>query len=151
MRYYVQRISGTTPVTAGGTCGSATAPITATSCTDAAVADGSYTYKVVTLFNSWTATSAPSGKVTVTAAPTVSAVSPIAGPIAGGTVVTITGTNLTGATAVKFGTATATFTVVSATSVTATAPAGTAGTVDVTVTTAGGTSATNTVDKFTYS
>ena len=37
------------------------------------------------------------------AAPTVSAVNPNAGPIAGGTSVTITGTNFTGATAVSFG------------------------------------------------
>ena len=57
---------------------------------------------------------------------------------------TITGTDFTGATAVKFGTTAATgFTVNSATSITATAPAGAAGTVDVTVTTPGGTSATS--------
>ena len=50
------------------------------------------------------------------------------GPAAGGTAVTITGTNFTGATAVKFGTTAATtFTVNSATSITATAPAGVGG------------------------
>ena len=50
---------------------------------------------------------------------------------------TITGTNFTGATAVKFGaTNAASFTVNSATSITATSPAG-SGTVDVTVTTVG--------------
>ncbi|WP_048555691.1 IPT/TIG domain-containing protein, partial [Nostocoides japonicum] len=65
--------------------------------------------------------------------------------------VTITGTNLTGATAVKFGTTPATkLKVVSAKKATATSPAGTAGTVDVTVTTPGGTSPTNTADRFTY-
>jgi hypothetical protein len=66
--------------------------------------------------------------------------------------VTITGTNFTGATRVSFGTTPATsFTVVSATQITAKDPAGTAGhTVNVTVTTAGGTSATNSADKFTY-
>lgn len=75
-------------------------------------------------------------------APTVTALSPASGAAGGGTSVTLTGTNLTGATAVNFGTAAASaFTVNSATSITATAPAG-AGTVDVTVTTAGGTSAT---------
>jgi hypothetical protein len=64
--------------------------------------------------------------------------------------VTIIGTNLTGATAVKFGATTATsFTVNSATSITAIAPAGT-GTADITVTTAGGTSATSPADQFTY-
>jgi hypothetical protein len=70
------------------------------------------------------------------AAPTAIAVSPNTGPAAGGTVVTITGMNLNGATAVAFGgTAATNATVVSATQVTVTAPAGSAGTVDVTVTT----------------
>jgi uncharacterized repeat protein (TIGR03803 family) len=69
-------------------------------------------------------------------------VSPGSGPSAGGTQVTITGTNLTGATAVMFGaTAAAAFTVDSATQITATAPPHAAGGVDVTVTTPGGTSA----------
>ena len=75
------------------------------------------------------------------AVPTVSGLSPTAGPAVGGTLVTITGTGFTGATAVDFGTTPATdFTVVSDTSITADSPAGT-GTVDVTVTTPGGTSA----------
>ena len=82
--------------------------------------------------------------------PTVTALNPTAGPTAGGNSVTITGTNLTGATAVKFGTASATITTDTATSITATAPAGTAGSVDVTVTTPGGTSATGTADRYTY-
>ena len=79
------------------------------------------------------------------------AVSPNTGPIAGGTSVTITGTNFTGATAVSFGgTAAAGFSVVSATSITATSPAHAAGAVDVTVTTPSGTSATSASDTFTY-
>ena len=82
---------------------------------------------------------------------TVSAVSPNSGPTAGGTPVTITGTNLTGATGVKFGSAVATsVTVVSNTEITATSPAGTAGTVDVTVSNGASTSATTTADHFTY-
>ena len=69
-------------------------------------------------------------------APTVTSISPTTGPTAGGTSVTITGTNLTGATSVNFGSEAATeVTVVDATTVTATAPSGTAGGVDVTVTT----------------
>ena len=88
---------------------------------------------------------------TYVGAPTVSSVSPTAGPTAAGTSVTIAGTNLTGATAVKFGGANATgVTVVSPTQITATAPAGSAGTVDVTVTTTGGTSATSANDHYTY-
>ena len=86
-----------------------------------------------------------------TAAPTVSAVNPNAGPLAGGTSVTITGTNFTGATAVSFGgTAAASFAVVNATSITATSPAHAAGAVDVRVTTPNGTSATSASDMFTY-
>jgi hypothetical protein len=81
--------------------------------------------------------------------PTVASVNPTWGPVAGGSAVTITGTNLASATAVKFGSTPGTVTADSATSITATAPSGT-GTVDVTVTTPGGTSATSSYDKFTY-
>jgi hypothetical protein len=81
--------------------------------------------------------------------PTVTKLKPTSGPTGGGTSVTITGTNLTGATAVKFGeTSAAAFKVVSDTSITATAPAEQAGIVDVTVTTPGGTSALSTADRF---
>jgi len=80
----------------------------------------------------------------------VTAISPTSGPAAGGTSVIITGSNLNGATAVRFGaTAASSFTVNSPTQITATAPAGT-GTVDVTVTTADGTSATTAAGRFTY-
>jgi uncharacterized repeat protein (TIGR02543 family) len=83
--------------------------------------------------------------------PTITAITPTSGPASGGTTVTITGSNLTGATAVRFGSAAATnVTVNSDTRITATTPAMAAGTVDVTVTTAGGTSATSSGDQFTY-
>lgn len=73
-------------------------------------------------------------------APTITAVSPASGPTTGGTSVTITGTNFTGATGVSFGgTAATAFTVNSATSITATAPARDAGAVAVSVTTPEGT------------
>jgi IPT/TIG domain len=66
--------------------------------------------------------------------PTVTALSPTSGTTAGGTPVTVTGTNFTGATAVNFGgTPAASFSVGGPTSITATSPAGT-GTVDVRVT-----------------
>ena len=58
-------------------------------------------------------------------APTVSKVEPTSGPAAGGTTVTITGTNLTGASEVKFGAEHATgVKAESPTKVTATSPAG---------------------------
>jgi hypothetical protein len=80
--------------------------------------------------------------------PTVSDVSPGKGPTGGGTTVAITGTNFTEATAVKFGSTSASFTVVSATSIAATSPVQAAGAVDVTVTTPGGTSALSSADVF---
>ncbi|MFI5877354.1 IPT/TIG domain-containing protein [Streptomyces sp. NPDC051445] len=67
-------------------------------------------------------------------------VSPNQGSTGGGTLVTITGTNLSGTSAVKFGSKSATsVTNVSPTQVTAVSPSG-SGTVGITVTTPGGTS-----------
>ena len=85
-----------------------------------------------------------------TYAPTVSGLNPAFGPSAGGTLVTITGTGFTGATAVDFGTSPApSFTIVSTTSITAASPTG-GGSVNVTVTTPAGTSAVSPADVFTY-
>jgi hypothetical protein len=87
----------------------------------------------------------------IQAAPTLASIDPNTGPTTGGTVVTITGTNLNGASAVKFGANNATsFTFVSATQITATSPAGSLGAVYVTVTTPGGTSAASAGAQFTY-
>lgn len=71
--------------------------------------------------------------------PTITSISPTAGPTSGGTSVTITGTGFTGPLTVRFGTTATTFTVNSSTQLTAIAPPGT-GTVQVTVTGSGGTS-----------
>jgi hypothetical protein len=84
-------------------------------------------------------------------APAITAINPASGPEAGGTMITITGTDLLGATAVHFGaTAATSFTVTSDTQITVTAPAGADGVVDVTVTTAAGTSPTAAADHYTY-
>src|SRR5262249_27033702 len=85
-------------------------------------------------------------------APNVTSVSPTSGPPSGGTSVTVTGTNFTGATAVTFGSVAATsFTVNSSTSIAATSPAENPGPpVDIRVTTAGGISAINSGDQFTF-
>ncbi|HEY0974023.1 MAG TPA: choice-of-anchor Q domain-containing protein [Solimonas sp.] len=89
----------------------------------------------------------------ISPAPTVTALNPTSGPAAGGTRVTITGTNFGSVTGpfVKFGSADATgVSRLNATTIEATAPAGT-GTVNVTVTTDEGTSANNgTLDDYTY-
>jgi hypothetical protein len=84
--------------------------------------------------------------------PAITGITPDVGRLAGGTTVTITGTNLGGVTAVNFGGIPATsFTINSPTQVSATSPAvTTATTVDITVTGPGGTSATSTADQFSY-
>ena len=65
----------------------------------------------------------PADDFTYVAAPTVSSVSPVLGPLTGNTTVTITGTNFTGASAVSFDATSATsFTIVTSTQITATSP-----------------------------
>jgi len=96
-------------------------------------------------------TTTDAGGFTYVAAPTITSVTPSNGPTSCSTVVTITGTGFTGATAVDFGTnPAASFTVDSPTQITAATPAGPAGTFHTTVTTPGGTSATSAADQFTY-
>jgi IPT/TIG domain len=98
-----------------------------------------------------TSSTSPTDQFSYVPAPTVTGVSPHTGPVGGGTAVTIAGTNLTGATAVKFGSTAATsFTVKSTTSIVAVLPAETAGQVDVTVTTIGGTSAISSADVYKF-
>ncbi len=100
-----------------------------------------------------TSSGGPSYTYTTPLKPTVTSVSPTTGPVAGGTTVTIKGTNLTAAApVVDFG-ATAATNIVSdsASTIVVTSPQAPAvGTVHVTVTTTGGTSATGTKDQFTY-
>jgi large repetitive protein len=104
----------------------------------------------VTTAGGTSATSA-ADKYTYAAPPTVSGISPASGPALGGTVVTITGTNLANPTAVKFGGSNAAvITPVSATQITAVSPSGSAGAKDVQVTTPGGTSTTSSADQFTF-
>ncbi len=85
-------------------------------------------------------------------APTVASISPETGVAAGGTTVTIAGTNFEEGAAVHFGSTSAASVVVnSESSITAVAPAGTPGaTVDVTVTTLGGTTSVSEADRFRY-
>jgi IPT/TIG domain len=78
--------------------------------------------------------------------PALTGISPASGSTGGGTSVTLTGTDLTGAT-VSFGSTTVTPTGDTGTQLTLTSPAGSAGTVNVTVTTPGGTS---NAESFTY-
>lgn len=83
--------------------------------------------------------------------PVVAALAPAGGPTAGGTLVTVKGRTLTGATGVTFGgTAATSFTVLDDTRIVAVSPAKAASTVDVVVTTPGGSSATSAASKYTY-
>jgi IPT/TIG domain/Chitobiase/beta-hexosaminidase C-terminal domain/Fibronectin type III domain len=82
--------------------------------------------------------------------PTVTSVTPNNGPVAGGTAVTIGGTNFAAGATATFGTAAATnVVVVNSTTITATTPAGTAGPVMVTVSNSGGQSG-GLANAFTY-
>ncbi len=85
----------------------------------------------------------------VSPAPTVSAVNPASGAAAGGTAITITGTNFgNGSTVTVGGAACANVTLVSATSIMCTTPVGTPGAVSVVVTSGGQSNSANTL--FTY-
>jgi hypothetical protein len=84
--------------------------------------------------------------------PEIISIAPPSGSVTGGTPVTITGTNLGGATSVKFGAApAASFTVDSDTEITATAPSSVKpGKVDVSTTTLAGTNVNTRFDDFVY-
>ncbi len=84
------------------------------------------------------------------APPEVTNVVPASGPTSGGETIVVGGKNLTGASAVDFGSTPASFTVKTATKIEAIAPPGTEGTVDVTVATPEGTSAVSRADHFSY-
>ncbi len=91
----------------------------------------------------------PLATTTITPVPTVTGISPETGTPAGGTSVTITGTDLANASAVDFGETPGAITADSSTSITATSPGG-SGTVDITVTNPDGTSATVAADQYSY-
>jgi hypothetical protein len=103
---------------------------------------GAYTVSGIT-------TTAVTPVVPIVVAPTVTALSVKTGLTTGGGQVTITGTNLASATAVRFGDTPAMFTVAQ-TQLIATIPAHAAGIVDVTVTNATGKSVVGALSKFTY-
>ena len=106
----------------------------------------------VTNFVATSATSA-GDQFTYVPAPSITSISPTFGPAAGGTSVTITGTNLSNAIQVAFGGNAGTIIANSATSITVTSPAGAgagagAGAVSVSLSTPGGT--TTAGSQFTY-
>jgi len=115
-------VNSATQITASVPTGATTGKITVTNTAGSAVSTADFTV--------------------LTGIPTVTSFSPTAGDV--GTSVVITGTNLAGASSVKFNGTTATFTVNSATQITATVPAGaTTGSITVTNALGTGTSATS--------
>jgi len=141
--------TGATAVSFGGTAAtsfSVTSPASITATSPA----GTGTVDITVTTPGGTSATSSADRYTYVAAPAVTSVSPTDGPEAGGTMVTLTGTGFTGASAVSFGgSPAASFTVISDTTITATSPAGT-GIVDITVTTPGGTSLSSAADQFTY-
>jgi hypothetical protein len=111
-----------------------------------ATAAGAVDVKVTTALGGASQTTS-ADKFTYVAAPVITAIKPAAGPVAGGTRVTITGKNLADAT-VTFGTIVVTILSDTAKYIVVETPAGTAGPVNVTVTTVGG--AASVRNAFTY-
>ncbi|MDZ3832818.1 MAG: putative Ig domain-containing protein [Sphingopyxis sp.] len=142
-------LTGASAVTFGGTAATGFTVNSATQITATSPAGtGTGNVRVTTVGG--TSATAAANQYSFIPAPTVAGLSPTSGPAAGGTTVVITGSNLSGASAVTFGGTAATgFTVNSSTQITATSPAG-AGAVDVRVTTVGGTSSVSASDQFTY-
>jgi hypothetical protein len=141
--------TGATSVTFGGTPAAVTA-VTATTITVTAPAHTAGTVDVLVTTPSGTSANTAADNFIYTSGPTVTSISPKAGPVEGGTLVTITGSGFTGATSVTFGGTSVTPTVVNDTTITATSPARAAGTVDVLVVTPLGTSANTAADDFVY-
>ncbi len=93
----------------------------------------------------------PASQFTYVPPPVITKISPKKGPAAGGTHVTITGTNLGEATAVHFGASEAeSFEINSPASITAVSPPETTGTVDITITSPDGTSSFNQHDRYKF-
>jgi hypothetical protein len=143
--------TGATQVTFGGTPAGfwVNGDSSITAIAPAAEAAGSV-YVRVTSLGGRSATGTGSRFSYVVVTPTVSGIDPNTGPVDGGTWVTISGTNFTGAAEVDFGGTPAEFWVNDDSSITALSPAGVAGTVDVTVSNGRRTSAANADDQFTY-
>ncbi len=134
----------------GGLAGTGVTVNSGTSLTATAPA-GSGTVDVTVTGPGGTSATSTADQFTYVGPPTVSAISPSSGPAAGGTVVTVTGTNFASGATVAFGLADGTGVVItSSTSLTAIVPPG-GGTVDVSVSSPLGTSVTSSADRFTFS
>lgn len=110
------------------------------------VSDGEFQQAITALVNKLAA----STPTETGALPVLTSISPANGSIAGGELITISGTGFTGATGVIFGSVAGTnLTVVSDTQITVTSPAQAAAAVPVTVTTPAGTSSVGSASTYT--
>ena len=144
-------VVGSTTVAFGAGAGTSVSCASTTSCSATSPAGSAGVVDLTVTTAGGTSTISSADHFTYDATPSVTAVSPNAGPIAGGTVVTITGSNFTGTSVVDFGTTGASaYSVDGPTQITVTSPPAVASTVDITVTNPVGTSATSAADQFTY-
>jgi cysteine-rich repeat protein len=143
--------TGATAVTFGATPAPSFTVNGDTSITVVSPAASAGTVDVTVTTAGGTSAASSTDQFTFIAAPAVLGLSPNSGPLNGGTLVIINGTNFIEVTAVNFGDIPAGFTVNDASSITAVSPVAEAtDTVDVTVVTVGGTSAASAADQFTY-
>ena len=144
--------TGATGVSFGGTPAASFTVDSDTQITAVTPAHADGTFDVTVANADGTSLTGPGDKFTYPeSAPTVTGLSPAGGVSSGGTVVTITGTDLSTTSAVYFGgTAASSFTVDSDTQITAVTRAQTNGTIDVTVTNSAGTSPATDADKFSF-
>jgi type II secretory pathway pseudopilin PulG len=120
-------------VTFGGVSSASVTYVSSTSIKASVPAGAAGTVDVVVTVGGVSSQPSAGDRYTYITTPTVTSVSPNAGPTAAGTSVTISGTSFGGVTTVKFGATNAlSFVVNSPTSITAVSPAGPVGTVDVT-------------------
>ena len=132
-------LTGASSVTVGGVAATSVNVVSSTSITAVTPAGREGAQDVAVTTPGGTA-SLPSAFTFIVPTPTISDVSPSSGTTLGGTVITIAGTNLTGATSVTVGGVAATsVNAISSTSITAVTPAGIEGAQDIAVTTPGGT------------
>ena len=98
--------TGATAVMFGSTAATSYVVNSATSITAVSPAGSAGTVDVTVTTPGGTSAISAADKFTYLAIPTVTGITPAAGPVAGGTTVTVTGTGFTGATVVKFGSTT---------------------------------------------
>jgi len=143
--------TGATEVNFGGTASASFIVNSDTSITAVSPAASGGTVDVTVTTAGGESAPISSDQFTFIPAPAVSGISPGRGPVSGGTLVTITGTNFIDVAAVNFGDTPAGFTVNDDSSITAASPAAEAvDTIDVVVVTAGGMSSSTPGVQFRY-